>query len=64
MKLLPYLDQALMLKGFGEEKTEQHKLVADINAKYLGCTCCTYTLNGVPYATQATLNERKGISNI
>ncbi len=34
LQLLPYLDQALMLKSFGEEKEAQHKFVKNSNAKF------------------------------
>jgi hypothetical protein len=34
LALLPYMDQALMLEGFGKEKTAQQKIVENIDANY------------------------------
>ena len=34
LQLLPYLDQALLLKGFGEEKAAQHKYVDNVGIKF------------------------------
>lgn len=32
-----------------------------LNSVMLGCTCCTYTLNGVAYVTQATLDAQAAV---
>ena len=34
MQLLPYLDQVLALKEFGDDKDAQHKYVKNINAQF------------------------------
>lgn len=34
LQLLPYLDQALVLQDFGQEKAAQHKFIENIDAKY------------------------------
>lgn len=41
------------------QKTKPDLCAGDLNAVMLGCTCCTHTLNGVPYVTQATLDGVK-----
>ncbi len=34
MKMLPHLDQALVLKDFGDDKDAQHKYVASVDGKF------------------------------
>ena len=34
LKLLPYLDQALMLQEFGNDKEKQHKFIKNTNEKF------------------------------
>lgn len=41
------------------QKVKPDLCSGDINNVCLGCTCCTHTLNGVTYITQATLDGVK-----
>lgn len=41
------------------QKVKPDLCSGDINKLYYGCTCCTHTLNGVTYVTQATLDGVK-----
>lgn len=50
-----YIDDAGKL-----QKVKPDLCAADINAKYPGCECCTYTLNGVPFKTRARMNVDAG----
>jgi hypothetical protein len=38
------------------QKVKPDLCSGDINKECFGCTCCTYTLNGIPYMTQATID--------
>ncbi len=60
LKLLPYLDQALLLKSFGQEKEAQHKFVINTDAKFDALVKSIESGDIKKYKTEAEILESFG----
>jgi hypothetical protein len=60
LKLLPYLDQALLLQDFGQEKTQQQKIVDNTNALYDKLTAAIQSGDIAQYKTEKSIIKAFG----